>query len=67
MVVPAAAGDAEDAVVDELPPRVKLCGRCRTPHDCDPAEQESPGVTFWLCPECHTRLLGGTGRGRSQA
>ncbi|MGH9041297.1 MAG: hypothetical protein ACRDZ3_13815 [Acidimicrobiia bacterium] len=60
--VPADAGEPI-----EVPPRTKLCGRCRAPTECDPEDRLAAGVSFWLCPACHNALLGGTGRGRRRS
>lgn len=61
-VVPTKAADA--AVPSKTPLRIKLCGRCREPSEADQDGPPPVGVTFWLCPPCHDKLLGGTGRGR---
>lgn len=63
-IVPAEADEIVAAPASEGTARVELCGRCRKPSG---NEQEGPppaGVTFWLCPACHDKLLGGTGRVR---
>jgi hypothetical protein len=40
----------------ELAPR--QCGRCRQWFDGDPALHPGAIAAWWLCPACHTALLG---------
>jgi hypothetical protein len=48
----------------EVAPR--QCGRCRQWFDGDPTLHPRAIASWWLCPACHTTLLG-DGRHRSAA
>jgi hypothetical protein len=52
-IAPQAPARNEDAVVP------RQCGRCRLEFDGDPTVVPGTKPGWWLCPPCHTALLGG--------
>ena len=50
------------AGADVLP--TQLCNRCRKSFARDGAEVHAVVASWWLCPPCREKLIGGTGRGR---
>ena len=45
-------------------PPTQVCNRCRKSFDRDDAEVHAVVASWWLCPPCREKLIGGTGRGR---
>jgi hypothetical protein len=52
---PAATPQPSDAIADDVP--LRQCGRCRGMFDGDPTVTPGPFQDWWLCDDCHRKLL----------